>query len=153
VIQKQGFAAHRNPSRSKAITTLLDQIRRRPKASEDALNALIIRIGVEPPGDFLDFLRVTNGGIGSGPAVSVNLFAAEEVGKPEFDYGASEDAPGLIVIGGDGLGNILGIDTRNADSSLHEYVVLDPVWLDLDSDSVQYRGKRFWDMLHHVSRQ
>jgi SMI1 / KNR4 family (SUKH-1) len=134
------------------MASLLDQIERRPGASDEALKAMVARIGVEPPDDYLKFLRQSNGGTGSGPDIFVNLFAAEEVGTSELDYGASEYALGLIVIGGDGLGNILGIDTRKSDRPLHEYVVLDPVWMDLDSESVQYRGKTLSDMLEHVSR-
>lgn len=113
---------------------------------------MVARFGFEPPGDYLDFLRLTNGGTASGPDIFVILFAAEEAGTPVLDYGAPEYAPGLIVIGGDGCGNILGIDTRNADPSLHEYVVLDPVWMDLNSESVRHRGKTLSDMLQHVSR-
>jgi hypothetical protein len=135
------------------MATLLDQIERKPRASEEAIKAMVARIGVEPPGDYLDFLWLTNGGTGSGPDIFVILFAAEEVGTPELDYGAPEYAPGLMVIGGDGCGNIIGIDTRNTDPSLHEYVVLDPVWMDLDSESVQYRGKTFGDMFRHLVRR
>ena len=135
------------------MATLLDQIERKPRASEDAIKAMVARIGVEPPGEYLDFLRLTNGGTGLGPDIFVNLFTAEEVGTPELDYGAPEYAPGMIVIGGDGCGNILGIDTRNTDPSFHEYVVLDPVWMDLNSESVKYRGKTFWDMLRHLVRR
>jgi hypothetical protein len=134
------------------MASLLDQIERRPPASDEELKSMVARIGVEPPGDYLEFLRQSNGGTGSGPDIFVILYSAKEVGTPELDYGAPEDAPGLIVIGGDGCGNILGIDTRKPDRRLHEYVVLDPVWMDLDSESVQYRGKAFSDMLQHVSR-
>jgi hypothetical protein len=123
------------------MAALLDQIEREPGASDDAIKAMIARIGVEPPGDYLDLIRLTNGGTGLGPDIFVNLFAAELVGMPGFDYDAPAYAPGLIVIGGDGLGSIVGIDTRNADRSMHEYVVLDPCWMELDSESVQYRGK------------
>lgn len=134
------------------MATLLDQVERKPGASEEAIRATVARIGVELPRDYLDFLRLSNGGTGLGPDIFVILFAAEEVGTPGLDYGAPEYAPGLIVIGGDGCGNILGIDTRKSDRLLHEYVVLDPAQMDLDSESVQYRGKTFLDMLQHVSQ-
>jgi len=133
------------------VATLLDQIERRPGASEDTITDMVARIGAEPPGDYLDFLGLTNGGIGSGPDIHVILYAAEEVGDPKLDYAAPEIARGLLVIGGDGCGNILGIDMRNADPSRHDYVVLDPVWMDLDSVSVQYRGKTFWSMLSYLA--
>ena len=134
------------------MASLVDQIERKPAASDEELKAMVAGIGVEPPGDYLEFLRQSNGGTGSGPDIFVILFAAKEVGTPELDYGAPEYAPGLIVIGGDGCASILGIDTRKSDRRLHEYVVLDPVWMDLDSASVQFRGKTFSDILQHVSR-
>lgn len=49
-------------------------------------------------------------------------------------------APGLIVTGSDGLGSILGLDTRKSNHQLHSYVLLDPVWMELDTESVRHRG-------------
>jgi SMI1 / KNR4 family (SUKH-1) len=134
------------------MSTLLDQIEIKLGASEEAIKAMVARIGVEPPGDYLDFLRLTNGGHGTGPDIFVILFGAEEVGTPGFDYAAPEFASGLIVIGGDGCGNILGIDATKSDRRLQQYVVLDPVEMNLNSVSVQFRGTTFSGMLQHLSR-
>src|SRR5262245_59004718 len=90
-----------NGYRSKAMASLLDQIERKPAALDEELKAMVARIGVEPPGDYLELLRQSNGGTGLGPDIFVFLFAAEQVGTPEWDYDAPELAPGLVVIGMD----------------------------------------------------
>jgi hypothetical protein len=66
-------------------------------------------------------------------------------------YGAAELCPGLVVIGGDGCGNIIGIDGRSHEPKKMDYVLLDPVWLDLDSNSCQHRSQTLQNMLHYIA--
>ena len=132
-----------------AKAKLLAQIERMPRASEQAIEDMVARLGIEPSKDYIDFLSISNGGTGIGPDLFVTLLRAEDVAGPDFS--CDDLVPGLIIIGGDGLGNDLGIDARTGQPLSQDFVVFDPVWLDLDSVSVQYRGKTFWGTLEYLA--
>ncbi len=52
------------------MAALSEQFDTKPGASEEAIKAMLARLGIEPPGDYLDFLRLTNGAIGLGTGLS-----------------------------------------------------------------------------------
>jgi hypothetical protein len=127
------------------------QLELHPGASEQAIKEMIEGVGMRLPQDYIDFLRRSNGAEGHGPDLFVILQPAEKVPEMTAGYGATEFCPGLVVIGGDGLGNIIGVDGRSHDPQQMEYVLLDPVWLDLDSASCQHRSRTLQDMLEHLA--
>jgi hypothetical protein len=133
------------------MRTPFEQLRLNSPASEGALADLVDNVGIPMPNDYIEFLRVSNGATGTGPDIFVNLKPAEEVLEATRAYGASEFWPGLVVIGGDGLGNIIAIDGRQRDPMRTTYIVLDPVWLDPDSESCQHRSNTLRDVLVYLA--
>ena len=103
------------------------------------------------PADYLKFLRHSNGAIGIGPDLFATLEPAERICEATVEYGAAEYYPDLTVIGGDGLGNMIGVDGRSRDPETMEYVVFDPAWLDLNSESCQHRSKSLEDVLEYLA--
>lgn len=128
----------------------INQLKMQKGASEKALKEMQKAIGMSLPEDYLEFMRRSNGAVGHGP----DLFAIFEPVEKIFDttkgYGATGEWTGLIVIGGDGCGNIIGIDGRSHDPHKMDYVVLDPIWLDLDSKSCQHRSMTFQGILDYL---
>lgn len=137
---------------SPSFTKLLEQLDLRPAASADAINILVDYVKghfrVPPPADYLEFLRLSNGGIGHGPNLYVNLGSAKEVPQITEGYRALRFAPGLLIIGGDGLGNIIGIDIRNHRHI--KYVWLDPV--SIDWEFINHSAQSLHEMLAFLDK-
>lgn len=114
---------------------LLRQLELKEGATEEALAALQESLGTRLPADYLDLLRYSNGAVGIGPNLFVILAPAEEVAENTSGYGAPKYAPGLIIFGSDGCGNLLGIDTRNPEPAAMEYVLFDAICLDWDEEN------------------
>jgi hypothetical protein len=66
------------------------------------------------PGDFREFLQLTNGGEGMIGENYVMLWSAEELGQYNESYQVNEYAPGLLLFGSDGGGEGYAFDTRTA---------------------------------------
>ena len=95
-------------------------------ASEEEITALEAILDTALPNDYLDFLRGNNGIVEAGPASFAILDPAKEVFATTCGYNPSDEfAPGLVVIGSDGCGNLLGIDTRSRDPADMDYVLFD----------------------------
>lgn len=130
---------------------LYSQLETRSGAGESAITEMLRELATPLPADYLDFLRRSNGAIGKGPDIFLNLEPAEAIPETTTGYEAPQYCPGLVIIGGDGCGNIIGIDTRSGDPATMEYVVLDPIWLDIDSESCQYRSTSLCDVLKYLA--
>jgi len=128
----------------------LDQLEMRAGASEHAIDQMLTDLKAPLPADYVAFLRRSNGAVGHGPDLFVILEPAERIREATIEYGAAEYYPGLVVIGGDGCGNLLGINGRSCDPEQMEYVVFDPVWLDLESESCQHRSKTLQDVFAYL---
>ncbi len=133
--------------RASVLAELLRQIKRNPGADEADLVALQSGVGTLPR-DYLDFLRGGNGGVGHGPDLWVILEPARRVVEATSGYGAPE---GLVIIGSDGLGNVLGIDVRGRTRDSMKYVRLDPVVMELDE--VEFSGASLLELLGHVAER
>lgn len=127
---------------------ILAQIETYDGASENALKKLAdfikAHFDAEPPQDYLDFLRFSNGGQGIGPNLFVILDSSEDV--PVRGLGYSEFLAGGLIVGGNGCGNVLGMDLRNKTEK--DYFLADPicmVWNDKYSFSVH--GSSFVELL------
>ena len=141
----------------KEASRVLEQIGTLPPASEEALQSLAkyfeATFGASVPTDYIDFLHVSNGGIGQGPDLFVVIAGAEDVMLKEKGYGQDDLERDLFLIGGDGCGNTLGIDTRSKDAESMIYLMFDPVGLSSldDADAVSVRESSFLRLLAGLS--
>lgn len=133
------------------MNELADQLMLNAGATEEAIDGMLKSLGVPLPEDYLDFLRHSNGCIGVGPDLFVILDRAEKVHAYTIGYGVTKSYNGLVIIGGDGCGNIIGIDARTRDPKKMAFVVVDAVWLDLESQSCQYRATTLNGILKNVA--
>ncbi|MEO7715770.1 MAG: SMI1/KNR4 family protein [Capsulimonas sp.] len=120
------------------LPNILSQLDLRSGATEEEIQKLaqyVLTLTDQPlPDDYLDFLRTSNGAIGHGPDLFVNLRGAQDVSEATIGYGAAEFFPGLIIIGTDGCGNLIAVDLTPASSEGYKYILFDS--LDLDREYV-----------------
>lgn len=64
------------------------------------------------PGDYISFMRATNGGEGFVGSSYLILWKAEELETLNEEYGVEQYAPGLFLFGSNGGGEAFGFDTR-----------------------------------------
>lgn len=87
-----------------------------PPASEDAIARLVADAECELPRDYLEFLRVSNGGCGEIPVQPWcfdRLWKAEDLVTFNCDYEVERYCPGFFGIGGSGGGEMFAFDMRN----------------------------------------
>lgn len=68
--------------------------------------------GVKLPGDYLEFMKQHNGGEGDTGNVWVIFFRMEELTEINEDYSVEEYLPDSCIIGSNGGGELLGVDTK-----------------------------------------
>src|SRR5262245_6162927 len=84
-------------------------------ASEDSIARLVGSVAFELPLDYLEFLRVSNGGCGNIPVdpwCFDSLWTAEELVGCNRDYEVAEYCPGFFGIGSSGGGEMFAFDMR-----------------------------------------
>jgi hypothetical protein len=92
---------------------LLPNFDHRPAATDASIAESQRQLGQTLPGDYVGFLKLTNGGEGSiGKIEYVMLWSAEELGSMNELYEVQKYAPGFLVFGSNGGGEAYGFDTR-----------------------------------------
>lgn len=133
------------------ISALFEIADRRPGATEAAIDQVRAYAELELPKEYLDFLRSSNGAEGQvGRKGYVHLFAAEEIPKLDEGFGLREFLPGFLLVGSDGGGEAIAIDTRSNDPLTMEYVVVP--FIGLDIDDICFRSGSLYDLLRHIAR-
>ena len=126
------------------------QLSLRPGASEQSILDMSRCCSFRLPPDYLNFLRFSNGAIGIGPNLFVVIWSTEEAVESNRDYNTDDLAPGLFLIGSDGCGNLLGIDTRSGEPDEMSYVWFDS--MDMDWDAITTRCSSFGALLDYLNR-
>jgi len=88
-----------------------------PPASEGSITSSVVQIGFDLPSDYLDFLRVSNGGCGDIPVQPWgfdSLWGIEELADCNRDYEVAKYCPGFFGIGSSGGGEMFAFDMRSS---------------------------------------
>ena len=126
------------------IQYLKDAIRKNGMASQEDIEALLSQLNFKIPDDFLEFMRLTNGGdVEIGRNGYLILWKLDGLIKANKDYHIEEFAPNLFLYGSDGSGTAYAFDRR--DSS---YVKVP--FMDLDEDEAINCGKNFNEFIEHL---
>jgi hypothetical protein len=85
-----------------------------PPASDTAIQALVEKVGISLPEEYIEFLRVVNGGEGELAADPgwFQLWAAENVAEYNRAYNVGSVLPGFFGVGSSGGGELLAFDMR-----------------------------------------
>ena len=115
-------------------------------ARDDQIAESETQLGRVLPPDYVEFLRVSNGGEGFiGKNAYLILWGVEELHSLNRDYEVEDAAPGLLVFGSNGGGEAFGFDTRSSGWPVVKvpFVVMD--WKDARS-----MGGSFGDFLRRL---
>src|ERR1700674_1037039 len=96
-----------------SIQNVFAQLRPNPAAKEELIEELHRFVTVGLPSDYIQFLLSANGANGIGPNLFVHIWPAGEIANLNKEYHSGAPVSGLLLIGDDGCGNLLGIDTRS----------------------------------------
>lgn len=84
-----------------------------PPADPGVIDNLSASIGVALPADYLDFLRLHNGGEGFIGEDYFIFWRAEDLVTFNREYEVEKYAPGILLFGSDGGGDGYGFDTQS----------------------------------------
>lgn len=90
-------------------------------------------------------MLVTNGGEGSIGDSYLRLWKMEELVESNQDYGITECAPELVVIGSDGGGTAYGYDFRK-----EKPILVEVNFIGMDIDEPNYRTDDFYQFLDYL---
>ena len=87
---------------------------REDPASPDDIEELVLKSGLQLPKDYIDFLKLSNGGEGELPVDPYwfQIWSADEVLEHNEGYQVKEYLPGFFAFGSNGGGELLAFDTR-----------------------------------------
>jgi len=91
---------------------------RESPASSESIEDFVSKSGLNLPGDYLEFLRLSNGGEGELPVDPYwfQIWPAEDVLEHNEEYQVKEILPGFFAFGSNGGGEMLAFDIRNQGS-------------------------------------
>jgi hypothetical protein len=97
-----------------------------------ATNMMIIaseeQLGARLPKDYVQFLKLANGGEGFiGNAYAI-FWSVEELSSMNRSYEVQKYAPGLLIFGSDGGGEAYGFDTRASDWPIVQVPFVGMAW-------------------------
>jgi hypothetical protein len=116
-------------------------------ATPEAILNLVSSLGFQPPEEYLEFLRYTNGAEGPiGDERYLVIWPVEEVAPLNEGYAVSEFAPGLFLFGGDGADTGYGFDTR-----VSGVPVVETPLIGMSRDELQPRARTFFEFLDALS--
>jgi len=122
-----------------------------PPPADDAIELLVSWFPVEPPTEYLDLLRKSDGGTAfrSDYPTYSRLWSADLVPKNNEGYEVQEFAPGFVGFGDDGGEVILGFDTRSGPP----YPVLAIPFVPMEFESSQRLAADFAEFIGNLSRR
>jgi hypothetical protein len=95
------------------ISELMAKFNGRAAATENQITEVESQLGKKLPKEYVDFLKVANGGEGFIGAYAYAIFwGVEELASMNNSYEVEESAPGFLIFGSDGGGEAFGFDTR-----------------------------------------
>jgi SMI1 / KNR4 family (SUKH-1) len=127
---------------------LLDDFDCHPPATDAAITSCGKELGLQLPGDYVEFLKTANGGEGFiGRVGFANLWSVEELPSLNRAYEVQKIVPGLLLFGSNGSGEAYGFDMRN----LTRPVVQVP-FVGMEWQVAEPMGNSFIDFLWRLHR-
>ncbi|MBX3445012.1 MAG: SMI1/KNR4 family protein [Planctomyces sp.] len=123
---------------------LLLGLRFRSPASDESIASAEAELGHALPSDYVEFVKITNGGEGPlGPDAYIMFWPVEELAKWNRAYDVHLYAPGFLLIGTDLGGEAFGFDTR-----VSPWPVVQLPFIGMEWDQAIPRGGSFTEFLN-----
>jgi SMI1 / KNR4 family (SUKH-1) len=130
------------------IEQLMAKMKKRPGAGEAALRDLTEKSWVPLPKEYLDLLRMSNGGEGWVGSSYLGLWPAEDIIKINNEYGVPEFHPGTLFFASNMGGVAYAFDSSEDKTSIVE-VPFDSI----DPRDVIHRGDTIEEFLQFLVTQ
>jgi cell wall assembly regulator SMI1 len=128
------------------LHALLDGLDTRPPASAEAIAACERALNQKLPIDYIEMLKLTNGGVGLlGDGGYVSLWPVEELPDWNERYEIALSVPGLVGFGSDGGGECYAFDLRGPKIA----IVMIP-FIGMEPDAVSVVASGFAEFLRRV---
>jgi SMI1/KNR4 family protein SUKH-1 len=114
-----------DPAEMKRLVTGLEF---RPPADDAMVSSGESQMGRRLPVDYIQFLKIGNGGEGFVGSAYAILWGADELSSMNRSYEVEEYAPGLLIFGTDGGGEAYGFDTRSPDWPVVQVPFIGMAW-------------------------
>jgi hypothetical protein len=137
--------AYKGVSQVADIKGILTNLNHRPGATDAAIAAGEAQLGVRFPGDYVEFLKSTNGGEGFVGKEYVVLWGIEELASMNQSYEVQEYVPGLLIFGSSGGGEAYGFDTRTP-----RWPIVRVSFVGMEWDLADLLGVSFRQFLEHL---
>src|SRR6266403_5730554 len=125
-----------------AVKDIVGRMGRGAPASPESIELFLKSGGIKTPDDYLEFLRFSNGAVGTvGNDQHVILWPVETLLERNRAYQVVEYAPGIFLFGSNGGGEAYGFDTRSSMSIIQVPVV------GMDLGEVEFLAPSFTDFL------
>ncbi|EHQ07925.1 SMI1/KNR4 family protein [Leptonema illini] len=100
------------------------------------------------PPDYIEFLKISNGGEGFVGAEYMILYRGEDLMQTNAEYHVDENAPGIFLFGSNGGGEALAFDLR--DENRIDYVLIPFMF---DYNDIIVLGSSFSGFIKRVATQ
>ena len=94
---------------------LVDSLNHRPATTDAAITDSEKQLNAKLPKDYVEFLKLSNGGEGFVGKKYVIFWGADELSSMNQSYEIQSYVPGLLVFGSSGGGEAYGFDTRTGE--------------------------------------
>ena len=112
------------------IARLFERFNRRPGASEIAIAEAEEQFGLKLPAEYVQFLKLTDGGEGFIGGQYAILLAVEELHSTNQDCEFMKYMPGFLGFGSNGGGEAYGFDTRDPLRPVVQVPFIGAAWKD-----------------------
>jgi hypothetical protein len=127
----------------KDIQLLLTSFNKSPGATDALIAETELRLKLKLPEDYLEFLRLMNGGEGFiGESSYAFLWGVDELATLNEAYSVRQYASGFLIFGSDGGGEAYGFDTRTT-----PWPVVQVPFVGMDWSAARLMGSTFDDFL------
>jgi SMI1/KNR4 family protein SUKH-1 len=116
----------------------VDRLNRRPAAEDAAIAESEKQLAVKLPAEYVEFLKLTNGGEGFIGRNYAILWRVEELASMNESYEVRKYAPGLLIFGSSGGGEAYGFDARTP-----QWPIVQVPFVGMDWDYADPMGESF----------
>ncbi len=122
-----------------------------PAAPDSSIQELLNTLGFSLPDEYLDFMRLANGGegeLGIWPGWFI-LWAIENVVEWNKDYEVADRYPGFLAFGSNGGGEMLAFDLRNQEP----FPVVALPHIGFDAEDAMFVAHSFHEFVNHLGKK
>jgi hypothetical protein len=124
---------------------LLDGLNLQTAATDSSIVECEKQLGKSLPREYVEFLKMSNGGEGFLGNSYVILWRIEDLFTLNRAYEVSKYIPGLLIFGSNGGGEAYGFDTRNS-----QWPIVEVPFVGMDWDLALPRGRSFTHFLQYL---